>query len=262
MSETRLDMGWGTRLSAELRAALLPPDVREGTNTGQGTGTRSRRDFLRAAGALGVGGAALGLVGCAGGEGPLAAVATDAVSSSHTPGTVVLDFATDVGVLNYAYALEQLEAAFFDRVVTTDGFEGRFAANEVRVLRDLRDHEVAHRDFYAAALGGAAIPGLSVDFSAIDFTSRTSVLETARTFEDLGVAAYNGAGRYLRSAAFLTVAGKIVSIEARHAAAIRSILEPRTGAFAPAAFDGALAPGAVLAAADPFVVTPISLVNA
>jgi hypothetical protein len=42
-------------------------------------------------------------------------------------------------------------------------------------------------------------------------------------FEDLGVAAYNGAGKYLTSADYLTVAGKIVSVEARHAAAIRDM---------------------------------------
>jgi len=37
------------------------------------------------------------------------------------------------------------------------------------------------------------------------------------------VAAYNGAGRFLQSNVYLVLAGKIVSVEARHAALIRDI---------------------------------------
>ena len=51
---------------------------------------------------------------------------------------------------------------------------------------------------------------------------------TARTFEDLGVSAYNGAGQLLTVAANLLTAGKIVSVEARHAAAIRDLLVPNS----------------------------------
>jgi hypothetical protein len=43
------------------------------------------------------------------------------------------------------------------------------------------------------------------------------------------VSAYNGAGKYLTSAANLLVAGKIVSVEARHAAAIRDIRDGTNG---------------------------------
>ena len=175
---------------------------------------------------------------------------------------VTLDFSTDVDVLNYAYALEQLEAAFYIRAVAEPGFESRFAANEQRVLTDVRDHEIAHRDFFRAALAGNAIPDLTVDFSAVDFRSRLSVLQTARTFEDLGVSAYNGAAKYLKSTAYLTVAGKIVSVEARHASAIRDLLAPRSGEFAPNAFDPPATPSMVLAAADPFIVQNITVINA
>jgi hypothetical protein len=48
-------------------------------------------------------------------------------------------------------------------------------------------------------------------------------MAAAQTFEDTGVAAYNGAGRYLTNNAFLALAGKIVSVEARHAALIRDM---------------------------------------
>lgn len=136
----------------------------------------------------------------------------------------------DVGILNYAYALEQLEAAFYIQVMTTQ-YTG-ITTEERNILGDIRDHEIAHRDFFKAAIGSAAIPSLEVNFSSIDFTNRASVLGTAKAFEDLGVSAYNGAGYYLESAAYLEVAGKIVSVEARHAAAIRDLLNPRSADFA------------------------------
>ena len=233
---------------------------------------RTRRDFLRAAG---LGGVTLAI------GGTLAACA-DTSTSPLAPGSaaslavvngnnITLDFSSDIDVLNYAYALEQLEAAFYSQVVATPGFDARFAANERIVLVDLRDHEVAHREFFRAALGGNAIPDLSVDFSSINFSDRTSVLTTARTFEDLGVGAYNGAGRYLRNADFLTVAGKIVSVEARHAAAIRDVLDTGGTAFsdltsltafsavAGNGLDGSLEPAQVLQAADPFIETTVSI---
>ena len=223
---------------------------------------RSRRDFLRAAGLAGatltVGGA---LAACA--DTSTSPLSPRGVSFAVVNGNnVTLDFSSDIDVLNYAYALEQLEAAFYTQVVAAPNFQFRFTMSERMVLTDLRDHEIAHREFFAAALGSAAIPGLTPDFSSVDFANRTSVLQTARTFEDLGVGAYNGAGKYLRNGDFLVVAGKIVSVEARHAAAIRSVLEPRTGAFAPNAFDPALAPSAVLSAADPFIVENITVINA
>ena len=226
-------------------------------------GLRSRRDFLRIAG---LGGATMALAACgeAAGSAITAPAAPGAGPSSATVSgpNITLDFSSDIDVLNYAYALEQLEAAFYTTVVANGAFASTFAPNERIILTDLRDHEIAHREFLAAALGDAAIPGLTPDFSAVDFTNRMSVLETARTFEDLGVGAYNGAAKYIRNGDFLVVAGKIVSVEARHASAIRSVLEPRTGAFAPNAFDPALAPSVVLSAADPFIVENITVVNA
>jgi rubrerythrin len=223
-----------------------------------------RRDFLRAAS---VGGAAMMLAACA--DDPTRALAPaglepGAPSRAIVSGNnVTLDFASDVDILNYAYALEQLEAAFYTQVVASAAFASIFSASEQRILVDLRDHEVAHRDFFAAALGSARIPNLTPSFGAVNFASRSSVLQTAQTFEDLGVGAYNGAAKYLRNATFLTVAGKIVSVEARHASAIRAVLNGnRTGAFAPQAFDPALEPSQVLSAADPFIVQNITVINA
>ena len=64
------------------------------------------------------------------------------------------------------------------------------------------------------------------------------MLGTARAFEDLGVSAYNGAGRFIKSADYLLIAGKVVSVEARHAAVIRALLAPGTDSFANFAYSG------------------------
>ena len=215
---------------------------------------------------------------------------------AQTPGGAAMAKAVDlgegdVGILNYAYALEQLEAAFYTQVTKTP--YGNMASADRDILTGIRDHEIAHRDFFKAALKKNAIPALDVDFTKIDFNSRDSVLTTARTFEDLGVAAYNGAGQLLKKEEYLLVAGKIVSVEARHVTAIRYLIGMKGGANANAnaangttvgsnsngnsdantgqysgfneidvvddkGLDRAQKPSEVLATAGPFVKTPIT----
>ncbi|TXK45770.1 ferritin-like domain-containing protein [Pontibacter qinzhouensis] len=176
------------------------------------------------------------------------------------PGAVDLG-SGDTGILNYAYALEQLEAAFYTEVVAKS--LGLFNATEQQIMQDLKGHEMIHRDFLKAELGSKAIPNLEVNFEAINFTDKNSVLNTAKTFEDLGVAAYNGAGKLLDNAGFLTMAGKIVSVEARHAAIIRDLIS--NGTFSDTAdtmgLDPAMMPADVLQAAAPFIKTKISANN-
>lgn len=179
----------------------------------------NRRQFLRV-GTMTVAGAGLLLMGCNDED--------DMVPPMD--GKVNLG-SGDTGILNYAYALEQLEAAFYAEVMKGSYFANA-SAEEKTIMGDLEKHERAHREFFKAALGTNAIAGLEVDFSSIDFSSRTSVLGAAKVFEDLGVAAYNGAGQYLESADLLLIAGKIVSVEARHAAAIRDLINPGSADFA------------------------------
>lgn len=175
----------------------------------------------------------------------------------------------DVGILNYAYALEQLEAAFYERVVS--GFYSGATSLEMEYLTDIRNHEVGHREFFKAAITAAApasiIPSLEVDFSSIDFTSRASVLGTAKAFEDLGVTAYNGAGQLISTTGngptYLGLAGKIVSVEARHAALIADLLANGTFAATTDAngLDMARTPSQVLAIAGTYIKTKIDASN-
>lgn len=141
-----------------------------------------------------------------------------------------LDLRTDVGILNYAYALEQLEAAYYTVALTSAGYAA-LSANEKEVISDLQKHEVIHREFLKQVLGSAAIPEINFNMTTVNnlTASRAVLLSTSQLLEDTGVSAYNGAGKYLTSAANLLVAGKIVSVEARHAAAIRDIRDGTNG---------------------------------
>lgn len=226
--------------------------------------SRSRRDFLRTAGLAGatlVIPAVLAACAESANTAPLSASRTKGADgpSYQRPGTIVLDFKDDIGVLNYAYALEQLEAAFYLQVVATPyvGITDR----ELRLLTDIKDHEVVHREFLKAGLGHLRIPDVVPDFSSINFADRASVLGTAKAFEDLGVGAYNGAARYISDTDYLVVAGKIVSVEARHASAIGDLITPRSGSFAPHSFDPAFDPKSVISGASSFITTKIVVVN-
>lgn len=165
----------------------------------------------------------------------------------------------DIGILNYAYALEQLEAAFYIQV-TKAPYSG-ITAQETIYLTDIREHEVAHREFFKAALGANAIGGLTPNFASINFSSRASVLATAKAFEDLGVSAYNGAGQLIVDPNYLLLAGKIVSVEARHAALIRDLLSD--GTFSDDLDTNALeihkSPSQVLAIASNFIINASSI---
>jgi hypothetical protein len=146
------------------------------------------------------------------------------------PANYTLDLTSDTGILNYAYALEQFEAAFYTAALTSPGF-AQLSTTEQEVFTDLQKHEVLHREFFKAVLGARAIP--TVAFNAITVASlmadRATLLRRAQLLEDTGVSAYNGAAKYLIEPANLLVLGKIVSVEARHAAAIRDIRDTGSG---------------------------------
>lgn len=226
------------------------PTVKEGSLPGALAVPMQRRMFMRYAGATA---AVTTLL--------FATTSCDDDDTAPTDPMAVDLGSGDTGILNYAYALEQLEAAFYTEVVSKS--LGLFNQSEQQIMQDLKGHEMIHRDFLKAALGSSAIPDLEVNFSAINFNDKNSILTTARTFEDLGVAAYNGAGKFLENAGFLTLAGKIVSVEARHAAVIRDLIS--NGTFSDSAdsngLDPAMMPADVLAAASGFITTKISANN-
>ena len=196
----------------------------------------NRRSFLKLSG-LTLVGAGLVLAGCSDNDND-----DNDMQDNTLPGIKngVFDLGSgDFGVLTYAYALEQLEADFYTKVVNASNFNTTFNEIERQVLTDLYHHEVVHRDFFKAALTGALpdpssqlLPSLAFNYGSMNFNSRTEVLATAKALEDTGVAAYNGAGKLIKSADYLLLAGKIVSVEARHASARRSLINPNSSDFA------------------------------
>lgn len=175
-----------------------------------GGANMARRSFLRYAG---TGAAAVAVLGAASCKKDY-----NERSSSNDIGS------GDMGVLNFAYALEQLEAAFYLQVIATP-YSG-ISTTETAYLTDIKDHEVLHRDFFKTALGSSRIQDLTPDFSKINFSDRASVLGAAKLFEDTGVRAYDGAGYLIKDVNYLAIAGKIVSVEARHAALISNLITP------------------------------------
>lgn len=210
-----------------------------------------RRNFLKMSG-LGAMVAGLALVGC-----------NDNMETMYTE---AFDLGMgDVGVLNYAYALEQLEADFYTKVV--NNFYTGASTAEKAVFTDIYHHEVIHRNFLKAALSGVTspvLPTLEFQYPNVNWSDRASVLATAKALEDTGVAAYNAAGKYISNPDYLVIAGKIVSVEARHASAIRDMINPGTAAFSgddvinSNGLDLAKEPKDVIAAAGGFIKTPFT----
>ena len=155
----------------------------------------------------------------------------------------------DVDILNFALTLEYLESAFYEMAgKQVKGLKGDVKELTAQLAKDEKEHV----DFLTSAIsdaGGQPTKAPAVDF-ADAFKDEMSFLKLAQTFEDTGVSAYNGAGPALQNKDFLSAAGTIVQIEARHAALIRL----QNGEdFAPAAFDETLEQEEVLQAVMPFV---------
>jgi len=187
----------------------------------------SRRSFLRVAGAAAV-------------TGGLLTACSNADESSVTPtgsaraaGPAISLPTGDVGILAFAYVLEQLEAAFYEMVLAKP--YPNMSSSDMALWTDIRGHEIIHRALFKAAVGAgtaANVPDLTFNFSSIDFNNRADVVASAEAFEKTGVGAYNGAGKYIKDAGYLTLAGKIVSVETRHHSILRELRYPYSDAFA------------------------------
>jgi hypothetical protein len=230
------------------------PLGREGRLT---TAPSSRRKFLRYTGYTGL--AAAVLAGCskimpnAKATGTGAGTGTGPVTAGD-PSNIVGLGSGDIGLLNYLYALEQLEAAFYTQVIANQ-YEN-IPSLELSRLTDIRDHELAHRELLKTWLAALVIPQLTFNFTAVDFSSRIPVLMTAITLEDIVVSAFNGVGSLFTNAEHLLVAGKIVSVEGRHAAYVRNLLDQ---GLAPISdnynhgLDTDMSPAQVVAAVQPWI---------
>jgi len=155
----------------------------------------------------------------------------------------------DVAILNFALTLEYLESTFYKEALSkVKGLSGE-AKKLTQTISENENEHVAALTKAVKSLGGkpAAVP--KVDFGNA-FSSQKSFLKLAQTFEDTGVSAYNGAAPMIQSKDVLASAGSIVQIEARHAAAIRTL---NGNPITDGGFDKALKMDQVLKAVKPFV---------
>jgi hypothetical protein len=153
----------------------------------------------------------------------------------------------DAEILNFALTLEYLESAFYEVKGKQVGLSGQAKAYAQEFGMQESQH-VAALTGAIKELGGTPVKKPTFVFPA---TNEKSFLALASVLENTGVGAYNGAGPSLKSKKLLEVAGAIVQVEARHAAAIDLLVDksptPNGG------FDLPLTKKQVLAAAGPLI---------
>lgn len=169
------------------------------------------------------------------------------------------DFDGPLDVLNYALTLEYLEAEFYRQGNGHDLLSGKAARYLKAIQKDEEMHVWAIKDTIAK-LGGSAVPAPKVDFGKA-FASKNNYLETAYTFENLGVQAYLGAAPSLfAEKELLTAAASIFGVEARHAAIIANLQNKKAeGGVYQGAFETPASKSKVLKAAGPFIVSAQTL---
>jgi hypothetical protein len=193
---------------------------------------------------------------------------TTTLTFADIPGT------GDVKVLNYALALEDLEADLYNQALarlTTGGvtdqgtkFSGLgfgFSQVDVLYINEFGGVEHQHANFLRAALGSSAIQKYQHNFN-IGTMTRQEVVQLIYTAEALGVGAYLGAINELATRKYLQTAGAIQGTEARHTAVMAQVLDILFGAgqgTAPAAtnnhgIDQPIAPDTVLATVSGFFI--------
>jgi hypothetical protein len=195
------------------QAPVALPDASAPPEDDTGAMTRSGLFKLIAGGGAGAAGLTL-----------LTSSTAFAASANAAPST-----ATDVTILQYALTLEYLGAAFYESALQHAHLTG--VAHEVALA--FRGHERAHVTFVQATLkklGATPHPAQTFDFGSAT-RSRTAFLKTSAKIEEMCVETLNGAGP-LVTKPVLIGASELVSVEARQASWVRSILGENAAPFA------------------------------
>ena len=213
-----------------------------GDTTGQEMANAFHGSVMRKALALGVGAAALGMSRSAQAAANGRTHATFYFSSDPGNGAVQVPGADNVKVLNFALALEDLEADLYAQAAArlgsggTSGTGTQFAGlgvsgEDVNYVNQFGRVEQQHADFIRSAIGqagGQAIPKFTYDFN-MENLDRRGVLSLVYAAELTGVSAYTGAIPFFVDKTYLAVASAILGTEARHTAFIAASLNSTRG---------------------------------
>jgi hypothetical protein len=127
----------------------------------------------------------------------------------------------DLAILNFALTLEYLEATFYAEASKS----GALSGDALAFAQIVADHEKSHVSALRQTIN--SLNGSPVKKPTFDFMGTTGnqgkFIATAFVLENTGVTAYLGQAGNLKSKALLAAAASIVTIEARHAAAIAVI---------------------------------------
>lgn len=163
----------------------------------------------------------------------------------------------DFEILNYALTLEHLESVFYNQYLgqySQDDFHKAMHSSPqfYKNLNEVKSDESTHVTYLTNAItkaGGKPVAECKYDFgvkTVMDFLALSSVLE------GVGVSAYLGAAQFISSKPYLTAAGSILTVEARHVSNIRTHLKPNQSPY-PSAFDVPLSFNQVYSLASQFI---------
>jgi rubrerythrin len=215
----------------------------------------SRKRFFKMMGGAGaVSAFSVFLAACGDDKKDKASTTATAASSSNA------DVAGDLHILNYALTLEYLEAEFYKEVIASGLVKDPKVAS---IAKKFGATEQDHVDALKATilkLGGAPVKSPKTNFKPTLDMGLKHVLETAATVENLGAAAYLGQAGNIKSKDVLAAALSIHSVEARHAAALNTLVGRGfggkgglSGSLPDGAFGKPMDEPSVLAAVKPFL---------
>ncbi|KAF7546680.1 hypothetical protein G7046_g9236 [Stylonectria norvegica] len=156
----------------------------------------------------------------------------------------------DIAILNYALALEYLERKFYQgglEKFTDADFNAAGLTDFYKNLETIYADEMTHVTFLSTALGDKAIGEPTFSFP---YTDVHSFIGLSSVLEGVGVSAYLGAAATIADKDYLTAAGSILTIEARHSSYIRNALGEKPF---PTPFDTALDFNQVFSLAAQFI---------
>ena len=178
----------------------------------------SRKSFLKLVGGAGAASAfAVFLAACGGGDEESTAAESQATKEMNKPG------GDDLAIVQYALTLEHLETDFYNAVIDSGVVKNRALGETAKLIRDAEQAHVDTLTGVVKDLGGTP-KRPKTTFDAVLEGGEKKVLETAAAVENLGAAAYLGQAGRIRSKEILAAALSIHSVEARHAAALNTVV--------------------------------------